>query len=113
MSAAARLRMLLSCLLAAGALAACGGADETASTAASSPSASSTANAAGTANAASAGKAAKTAKSAPARPEDSLPKARCPSKASGKLSGPDIVGLKLGMSFDEALNHARCAVPTA
>ena len=44
------------------------------------------------------------------RPEDNLPDARCPSKAGTALPGPDIVGLKLGMSFDEALNHARCAM---
>jgi hypothetical protein len=97
--------MLPSCLLAAGALAACGGGDQTAAKVASSASASSTSSGG------SAAKAAKSAKSAPARPEDSLPKARCPSKASGKLSGPDIVGLTLGMSFDDALNHARCALP--
>jgi YD repeat-containing protein len=48
---------------------------------------------------------------APTRPEDTLPAPRCPSKAGAQLPGPDIVGLKLGMSFDEALEHARCAMP--
>lgn len=48
---------------------------------------------------------------APARPEDALPAPRCPSRAGASLPGPDIVGLKLGMGFDEALNHARCALP--
>jgi hypothetical protein len=55
--------------------------------------------------------AAKAAKAAPSRPEDELPAARCPSTAGASLPGPDIVGLKLGMGFDEALNHARCAMP--
>ncbi|MBX3603380.1 MAG: hypothetical protein KIS83_14815 [Rubrivivax sp.] len=61
--------------------------------------------------AAAAAKAAPTRAAAPARPEDALPAPRCPSKAGAQLPGPDIVGLKLGMSFDEALNHARCAMP--
>jgi|GEM_PF-607701 len=51
------------------------------------------------------------AKAAPARPQDSLPAPKCPSNAGARHPGPDIVGLKLGMSFDEALNHARCALP--
>jgi hypothetical protein len=59
--------------------------------------------------AAAAGKAPKQA--AAARPEDMLPKARCPARGGAALPGPDIVGLKLGMSFDEALEHARCGVP--
>jgi hypothetical protein len=48
---------------------------------------------------------------APARPEDTLPAPRCPSRAGANLPGPDVIGLKLGMGFDEALNHARCAMP--
>lgn len=48
---------------------------------------------------------------APPRPEDTLPAPRCPSRAGASLPGPDIVGLKLGMPFDEALDHARCALP--
>jgi hypothetical protein len=55
--------------------------------------------------------AARAAKPAPTRPEDELPAASCPSKAGATLGGPDIVGLKLGMGLDEALNHARCAMP--
>lgn len=55
--------------------------------------------------------AAKGEKKPSTRPEDNLPKAKCPSKAGDTLPGPDIVGLKLGMSFDDALNHARCAMP--
>lgn len=46
-----------------------------------------------------------------ARPEDTLPAPRCPSSAGANLPGPDVIGLKLGMGFDEALNHARCAMP--
>lgn len=46
-----------------------------------------------------------------ARAEDSLPPPRCPPPASARTPpGPDIVGLRLGMPLDEALNHARCAV---
>ncbi|MCP5285744.1 MAG: hypothetical protein H6933_12675 [Burkholderiaceae bacterium] len=49
---------------------------------------------------------------ADARPEDTLPPPRCPPAAAGpaRAGAPDIVGLRLGMGFDEALNHARCAV---
>lgn len=44
------------------------------------------------------------------RPEDQLPAPQCPPRATTAAAGPDIVGLRLGMGFDEALNHARCAV---
>lgn len=50
---------------------------------------------------------------APARPEDTLPRPQCPPRASAAPPGPDIVGLRLGMGLDEALNHARCALPGA
>lgn len=51
------------------------------------------------------------AKPAPTRPEDALPPARCPPPAGPGLPGPDVLGLRLGMDFDTALNHARCALP--
>jgi len=35
---------------------------------------------------------------------------QCPPKARKELAGPDIVGLKLGMRYDEALATARCAL---
>lgn len=55
--------------------------------------------------------ASKPAKQAAApRPEDLLPKPKCPARGGAALPGPDIVGLKLGMRFDEALEHARCTV---
>jgi len=38
------------------------------------------------------------------------PTLRCPAKVRKELQGPDIMGLKLGMSLDEALNTARCAL---
>lgn len=49
-------------------------------------------------------------KPATQRPEDQLPSPSCPPRVAAGLPGPDIVGLKLGMRFDDALNHARCAV---
>lgn len=52
-------------------------------------------------------------RTAAARPEDSLPAPRCPPPASTAPAGPDVVGLRLGMGFDEALNHARCQMPGA
>lgn len=97
MAAVPTLRLAVTCTLAALALAACGTSDAPGTPAATSTSTS----------------ASKSAKSGPARPEDELPKPKCPSSAGAKLPGPDIVGLKLGMSFDEALNHARCAMPDA
>lgn len=57
--------------------------------------------------------AAKPAGRAPARPEDELPRPQCPPRASTAPAGPDIVGLRLGMGLDEALNDARCALPEA
>lgn len=95
MSPVPTLRLALTCTLAALALAGCGKPDAqgTPAATASSPS--------------------KSARSGPARPEDELPKPRCPSHAGAKLPGPDVVGLKLGMGFDAALNHARCAMPDA
>lgn len=34
----------------------------------------------------------------------------CPAKVRKDLAGPDIVGLKLGMTLDEAMGTARCAL---
>lgn len=42
------------------------------------------------------------------RPSDGLPAPRCPAKVDASLGGPDIVGLKLGMARDDAINFARC-----
>ncbi len=53
----------------------------------------------------------KTAKASPAGPEDALPPPRCPPVTRPGGTGPDIVGLRLGMPLDEALNLARCALP--
>lgn len=39
-----------------------------------------------------------------------LPGLRCPTKVRKELQGPDITGLKLGMTLDEALGTARCAL---
>ncbi len=35
---------------------------------------------------------------------------RCPAKVREELAGPDIIGLRLGMTVDEALAAARCAL---
>lgn len=35
---------------------------------------------------------------------------RCPANVRKELEGPDIIGLKLGMTLDEALHTARCAL---
>lgn len=35
---------------------------------------------------------------------------RCPAKVRGDLAGPDIIGIRTGMSADEALATARCAL---
>lgn len=40
--------------------------------------------------------------------EDGLGKLKCPAKVNKALAGPEIVGLKLGMTMDEAVNVARC-----
>lgn len=45
---------------------------------------------------------------APDRPSDGLAEPNCPARADAALPGPDIVGLKLGMARDAALNFARC-----
>jgi len=90
-----RLALLTAAFAASALLAACGGDDAASSNASSTPTSTSSKQ---------------KQKAASTRPEDNLPKAKCPSKAGAKLSGPDIIGLKLGMSFDEALNHARCAL---
>ncbi len=41
-------------------------------------------------------------------PGDGLPPAQCPAKADAALTGPDIVGLKLGMRAADALDFVRC-----
>jgi hypothetical protein len=41
-------------------------------------------------------------------PSDGLPAPHCPAKSEGSLSGPDVIGLKLGMARADALDHARC-----
>lgn len=40
--------------------------------------------------------------------DDGLGKLKCPAKANKSLAGPDIIGVKLGMARDEALNVVRC-----
>lgn len=42
-----------------------------------------------------------------------LAQARCPAKVDSALSGPDIVGLKIGMTAADALNAVRCRQPDA
>jgi hypothetical protein len=51
---------------------------------------------------------AKTVAKAPDKPSDGLPEPKCPGKVDAALAGPDVVGLKLGMSRADALNFARC-----
>lgn len=56
------------------------------------------------------------AAAAPASTEragDGLPEVDCPAKIGSKVDGPDIAGLKLGLTRDEALNLARCAQKNA
>jgi len=43
-----------------------------------------------------------------ALPSDGLPPPDCPVKVDAALPGPDVVGLKLGMPREDALNFARC-----
>ncbi|MEX1147307.1 MAG: hypothetical protein WEB93_02895 [Sphingomonadales bacterium] len=40
--------------------------------------------------------------------DDGMPRLRCPAKIAKDPGGPDIIGIKLGMSRDEALNVVRC-----
>lgn len=40
--------------------------------------------------------------------DDGLGKLKCPAKVGKGLDGPDIIGLRLGMSRDEAVNVVRC-----
>jgi len=51
---------------------------------------------------------AKIANKAPDKPSDGLPAPNCSAKVDAALPGPDIVGLKLGMPREDALNFARC-----
>lgn len=44
----------------------------------------------------------------PDKPSDGLPPPDCSVKVDPALPGPDIVGLKLGMAREDALNFARC-----
>lgn len=48
-----------------------------------------------------------------APPNAALPDARCPARVDAALGGPDIVGLKLGMTAADALNAVRCRQPDA
>lgn len=75
-------------------LAACGNGGDRASAAGAAPAAASAGTQAGPAG----------------RSDDDL---RCPAKISTRVDGPDIAGLRLGLSRDEALNLARCAQPDA
>ena len=50
----------------------------------------------------------KTASGPGAGAEDGLGKVKCPAKAGAARTGPDIIGLKLGMTRDEALHIVRC-----
>ncbi|GAB4524303.1 MAG: hypothetical protein Kow00133_12510 [Amphiplicatus sp.] len=45
--------------------------------------------------------------------DDSLAKLKCPAKTTKGLAGPDIIGVKLGMNRDEALNVVRCHAKNA
>jgi hypothetical protein len=51
---------------------------------------------------------AKSAAKAPDKPSDGLPPPDCSVKVDRDLTGPDIVGMKLGMAREDALNFARC-----
>lgn len=51
---------------------------------------------------------AKVAQKVADKPSDGLPEPKCPVKVDSTLSGPDIVGMKLGMAREDALNFARC-----
>lgn len=78
-------------------LSACGGSDETAEAPAPAPTekpADKTAT--------------KTTKTAAATSDNNLPKLKCPAKIKGDYPGPDVIGIKLGMSQADALNIVRC-----
>jgi len=47
-------------------------------------------------------------KADPAKPADGSPPPRCPVKVETALTGPDVVGLKVGMLAEDALNFVRC-----
>ena len=49
-----------------------------------------------------------TAAKAPDKPGDGLPPPDCSVKVDPALPGPDVVGLKLGMPREDALNFTRC-----
>jgi hypothetical protein len=51
---------------------------------------------------------AKVAAKAPDKPSDGLPPPNCSVKVDAALQGPDVVGMKLGMAREDALNFARC-----
>lgn len=55
--------------------------------------------------------AAPTGAPATAAGEDALPRVRCPARGGAGLPGPDIIGVKLGMTRDDALNVVRCHAP--
>ena len=83
-------------------LSACGGSDETAEA----PATEKPQQAAEKAPA----KDSKATKTATANPNDpnNLPKLKCPAKVNKDLPGPDVIGIKLGMSQEQALNIVRC-----
>lgn len=86
-----RLAALTTCAL----LAACGGSGKATGEDAGAPAKAAASDAAAGSSKAAAG-------------DDGLGKLKCPAKVSKDLSGPDIIGVKLGMSRDEALNVVRC-----
>lgn len=57
----------------------------------------------------SAANAAAPASEAPATADGGVP-LRCPAKVRGNLAGPDIIGIRIGMTADEALATTRCAL---
>lgn len=57
----------------------------------------------------SAANAAAPASEAPATADGGAP-LRCPAKVRGNLTGPDIIGIRTGMTADEALATVRCAL---
>lgn len=90
-----KLGLALSLMAVAGfVLSGCGGSDDSADESA--------------APAAQQSKATQTAQKTGAAKDDNLPKLKCPAKVNKNLAGPDIIGLKLGMTQAEALNVVRC-----
>ena len=86
-----RLAAMMSCALTLSACGGSGAADEKGASAASGPAT-----------------AASSQKDEKAGGDDGLGKLKCPAKVNKSLAGPDIAGLKLGMTMDEAVNVTRC-----